>query len=75
MAGISRLLKDIAIESTMLTSVPTGKTLVSASDDSTLRIWNLELDLDSLIELSCQWLSNYIANHPEETTLKKICRL
>ncbi len=53
---------------------PDGKTLVSASEDATVRIWNLELDaIDSLMKLSCQWLSNYIANHPAEKQLAEIC--
>lgn len=53
---------------------PDGKTFVSASEDATVRIWNLELEAgDNLMKLSCQWLSNYIANHPEAKDLSKIC--
>ncbi|NJM63330.1 MAG: WD40 repeat domain-containing protein [Oscillatoriales cyanobacterium RU_3_3] len=53
---------------------PDGKTFVSASEDATVRIWNLKLEAgDNLMKLSCQWLSNYIANHPEAKDLAEIC--
>ena len=54
---------------------PDGKTLASASEDNTLKLWNLDLDLDDLIRLGCDWLTNYLATHPEEEEIRKICQL
>ncbi|NEO61171.1 MAG: WD40 repeat domain-containing protein [Moorea sp. SIO4G2] len=53
---------------------PDGKTLASASEDNTLKLWNLDLDLDDLIRLGCDWLTNYLATHPEEEEIRKICQ-
>jgi len=39
-----------------------GKALASASDDQTVLVWNL--DLDDLLNLSCDWLKDYLQTNP-----------
>jgi WD40 repeat protein len=46
---------------------PDGKTLVSGSADETIKLWNLDfwrLDLDALMERSCDWARAYLQNNP-----------
>jgi WD40 repeat protein len=46
---------------------PDGQTLASGSDDKTIKLWTmnkLSPDLDSLMETSCNWVSNYLENNP-----------
>jgi WD40 repeat protein len=51
---------------------PDGKTLASAGD-KTIKLWNLELDLDNLIGQGCLWLKDYLVTHPE-AEIREICR-
>ncbi len=41
---------------------PDSQTLASASDDGTVILWNL--NLDSLMELGCSWVRDYLRNNP-----------
>ena len=46
---------------------PDGKTLVSGSWDSTIKLWKVETDsnllnLDALMERSCDWVRVYLQN-------------
>ena len=41
---------------------PDGQTLASASWDGTVILWNL--NLDSLMELGCSWVRDYLRNNP-----------
>ncbi len=51
---------------------PDGKTLASASEDQTIKLWNL--DLDFLIERSCDHVGNYLQHNPNvKKTDKKLC--
>ncbi|MEH1867069.1 MAG: WD40 repeat domain-containing protein, partial [Nostoc sp.] len=47
---------------------PDGKTLASASDDKTIKLWNL--NLDDLLAQGCSWLKSYLASHPDGA---KVC--
>ncbi|MDZ8228113.1 MAG: WD40 repeat domain-containing protein, partial [Nostoc sp. ChiVER01] len=43
-----------------------GKTLASGSRDKTIKLWNLDfwnLDLDTLIGRSCDWVGGYLQNN------------
>jgi WD40 repeat protein/tetratricopeptide (TPR) repeat protein len=40
-----------------------GKALASASEDKTVVVWNL--DLDDMLNLSCDWLRDYLATNPK----------
>ncbi len=39
---------------------PDGKTLVSGSEDNTIKVW--DIDLDSLMQRSCDWVRDYLEN-------------
>ncbi|WP_243147354.1 hypothetical protein [Scytonema sp. UIC 10036] len=39
---------------------PDSKTIVTASDDNTVRLWNL--NLDDLLVQGCTWLHDYLNN-------------
>jgi WD40 repeat protein len=41
---------------------PDGKTLASSSDDQTIKLWDLDLNLDSLIGRSCDQVRVYLKN-------------
>jgi len=41
---------------------PDGKLLASSSVDSTIKLW--ELDLDSVLGRGCMWLQGYLKNNP-----------
>ena len=41
---------------------PDGQTLASASADGTVILWNF--NLNSLMELGCSWVSDYLRNNP-----------
>ena len=58
---------------TKISFSPDGKTIASASRDGTVKLWKLDLDLDDLTKLSCGWLQDYLAIHPEEKELQEIC--
>ncbi|BAY45450.1 WD-40 repeat-containing protein [Scytonema sp. HK-05] len=47
---------------------PDGKTLASASKDGTVILWSL--NLDDLLARGCNWLTDYLTNHPQ--TLEKL---
>lgn len=40
-----------------------GKALASASEDKTVLVWNL--DLDDMLNLSCDWLKDYLQTNPK----------
>jgi hypothetical protein len=40
-----------------------GKALAAASEDNTVMVWNL--DLDDLLNKSCNWLRDYLQNNPK----------
>jgi WD40 repeat protein/tetratricopeptide (TPR) repeat protein len=39
---------------------PDGKTIVTASADNTAILWNLNLDLDALKVIACDWIRDYL---------------
>jgi WD40 repeat protein len=41
---------------------PDGQTLASAGFDGTVILWNF--NLDSLMELGCSWVNDYLRNNP-----------
>jgi WD40 repeat protein len=47
---------------------PDGKTLATGSFDQTVKLWHLpdwELDVDSLLDRSCDWVRNYLTYDPQ----------
>ncbi|BAY12459.1 nSTAND1 domain-containing NTPase [Calothrix sp. NIES-2098] len=51
---------------------PDGKTIASASRDNTVILWNL--NLDNLVVLGCNWLQDYLPNHPETLAELQPCQ-
>ncbi|MBW4620913.1 MAG: AAA-like domain-containing protein [Cyanosarcina radialis HA8281-LM2] len=56
-----------------LSLTPDGKSLISGSYDNTVKVWNLDIDLDDFIQLSCSWLQDYFVTHPEARETFKVC--
>ena len=50
---------------------PDGKTLASASDDNTIKLW--DVDFDSFFAKSCAWVQDYLQTYPEERERLAIC--
>lgn len=47
---------------------PDGKLLASASNDTTVLLWNLELlDLDMVLRHGCEWVHDYLNTNPNVT--------
>ncbi len=60
-----RELQTLNGHSTVVHSIsfsPDGQTLASASADGTVILWNFSLD--SLMELGCSWVADYLKNNP-----------
>ncbi|WP_392535972.1 WD40 repeat domain-containing protein [Nostoc sp. C117] len=52
---------------------PDGKTIVSASDDNTVKLWKVYLNnLDDLIVYSCARVGGYLQNNPNVSD-KHLC--
>jgi WD40 repeat protein/energy-coupling factor transporter ATP-binding protein EcfA2 len=50
-----------------------NKSLVSASDDKTVLLWNIEsLSLGSLVKQGCEWFRDYLVNH--QNVAKEMCK-
>ncbi|MDB9529215.1 TIR domain-containing protein [Oscillatoria sp. CS-180] len=70
LSGHRQGVRDIAID-------PQGRYVASASSDARVIIWEREGmdDIDSLLESSCAWLSNYLLqNHFPDGDEKAICQ-
>lgn len=54
---------------------PDGRTIAIAKDDGTLMLWSMgNLDLDSLIGRSCDWLQDYLETNPKvEAPDRQLC--
>lgn len=53
---------------------PDGKMLASAGSDQMVKLWNVNLNIKDFMGLGCEWLRDYLAIHPEEKEIQKICQ-
>ena len=56
-----------------VTYSPDGQTLASASVDRTVRLW--EFSPVTLADRGCQWLSDYLVQHPDELATLELCHI
>jgi len=62
--------RDIAVD-------PTGASLISASSDGRILIWEREgmEDLDALLASSCNWLENYLVHNSQaDPDIQALCQ-
>ncbi|MEM9217281.1 MAG: AAA-like domain-containing protein [Cyanobacteria bacterium P01_F01_bin.150] len=53
---------------------PSGNLLASSSRDGTVKLWSLNLGLDTLSLLGCRWLQDYLNTHLEDDTVSTFCK-
>jgi len=51
---------------------PDGQMITATSDDGTVILWNL--NLDSLVEIGCNWIQDYLYTHPDMQRELTICQ-
>jgi WD40 repeat protein len=51
---------------------PDGQTLIVNTKWNGDILW--DFGLDKLMQKGCEWIGNYLSNHPEETELQQICQ-
>lgn len=52
---------------------PDGHSIVAGGDKGSVHLWNLE-GLNELLTQGCQWLRDYLKNHPDTATRLEVCR-
>ncbi|HEY9810266.1 MAG TPA: hypothetical protein V6D13_13130 [Halomicronema sp.] len=58
---------------TSISFSPDSKWLASGGADSKVIVWRLELDINQLLGLSCNWLKDYLSNNPKVKDDRQIC--
>ncbi|MCT7950623.1 hypothetical protein NG798_12550 [Ancylothrix sp. C2] len=58
---------------TSISFSPDSKWLASGGADSKVIIWRLELEINRLLGLSCNWLKDYLINNPTVRDDRQIC--
>ncbi|NJN14006.1 MAG: ribosome assembly protein 4, partial [Richelia sp. RM1_1_1] len=52
---------------------PDGKTIVTASDDNTAKVWKWK-EFGELLNTGCEWLNNYLIINPQELQKLEVCQ-
>jgi len=70
-----RQLAEFSIEGPVwgISFSPDGHSIVAGGDKGTVRLWKLE-GLNGLLTQGCQWLKDYLKNHPDTATRLEVCR-